>query len=110
MKAQRPRHDQLFMETLTMAKPVYRVFGLNIDSEVPFPDMSGVEGVADVVIRHGKVPAEIPDAKIKGVRIRPDPARFCCASMALPNTMFLMAGTSSSIGNRPHQTKKCCSF
>jgi len=61
---------------LLTVKPVYHAFGLNIHSEVPFLDMPRVEGVPDVLVQYGKVPSEIPNAKIKGVRYQAGPGAF----------------------------------
>jgi len=55
---------------------VYHAFGLNIDSEIPFLDMPRMEGAPDVVVNCGKVPSEIPNAKIKGVRYQAGPGAF----------------------------------
>jgi len=57
-------------------KSVYHAFGLNIDSEIPFLDMPLMEGIPDVVVNCGKVPGEIPNAKIKGVRYQAGPGAF----------------------------------
>jgi hypothetical protein len=64
------------MKTLSKPKSVYRAFGLNIDSEIPFLDMPQVEGGADVLIRYGRTPDDIPDAKSKGVRYQASPGKF----------------------------------
>lgn len=64
------------METLKTAKPVYRAFGLNIESAIPFLDMPREEGNPDVVIQYGKVPDGVTDAKIKGVRYQAGPGKF----------------------------------
>ena len=70
------RHNNFTMKSLKTKKSVYRAFGLNIDSEIPFLDMPRVEGHPDVVVQHGKVPSEIPNAKIKGVRYQAGPGAF----------------------------------
>jgi hypothetical protein len=57
-------------------KLVYHAFGLNIHSEIPFPDMPRMERYPDVVIQNGKVPREIPNAKMKGVRYQAGPGAF----------------------------------
>jgi len=58
------------------ANYLYHIFGLNIESAVPFLDMPQGEGNPDVVIQYGKVPDEIPDAKIKGVSYQAGPGEF----------------------------------
>jgi len=64
------------MEALSNTASVYRAFGLNIDSEIAFLDMPHLEGTADVVIRYGRTPGEISDAKSKGVRYQAGPGKF----------------------------------
>ena len=54
----------------------YHIFGLKIESVIAFLDMPQGEGNPDVVIRYGKVPDEILDAKIKGVRYQAGPGKF----------------------------------
>jgi len=71
------RHNKFTMKSLKTKKSVYRAFGLNIDSEIPFLDMPRVEGHPDVVVQHGKVPSEIPKRRLKEFGIRPGPEHFC---------------------------------
>ena len=55
---------------------LYHIFGLNIESTIPFLDIPQGEGPPDVVIRYGNVPAAILDAKIKGVRYQAGEGEF----------------------------------
>ncbi len=58
------------------ANYLYHIFGLNIESAIPFLDMPQTEGNPDVSIQYGKVPDAIIDAKIKGVRYQAGPGEF----------------------------------
>lgn len=64
------------MNPLSKTRYLYHVFGLNIESSIPFLDMPEVEGNPDVTVRYGKVPDTLPDAKIKGVRYQAGPGGF----------------------------------
>jgi len=55
---------------------MYHIFGLGIKSSIPFLDMPKREGKADVIVRYGKVPDAIPDAKIIGVCYQDGPAQI----------------------------------
>lgn len=55
---------------------VYRAFGLNILSDIPFLDTTPVRGTPDVVIAYGDLPDDIPNARIKGVRYEAGPGAF----------------------------------
>ena len=64
------------MKTLNKTNGVYHAFGLNIDSELLFPDMPKISGTTDVVIQYGPVPEAIPDASLVGVRYQAAPRAF----------------------------------
>lgn len=64
------------MTTLKKTNGVYYAFGLNIRSEIPFPDMPPMKAAADVVIQYGTAPKEIHDATIIGVRYQACPSEF----------------------------------
>jgi hypothetical protein len=64
------------MRSLSEAKHLYHVFGLNIESAIPFLDIPRVEGNPDVTVRYGKVPDSIRDPRIKGVRYQAGPGEF----------------------------------
>ncbi|MCP4577977.1 MAG: hypothetical protein GY846_17010 [Deltaproteobacteria bacterium] len=54
----------------------YRVFGLNIESVIPFLDIPQEMGEPDVRVSYGRVPDEINNATVKGVRFQAGPDEF----------------------------------
>ena len=83
-----------------MAKSVYQAFGLNMESEVPFLDMPTVPGPADIVIRYGSVPDEIPGAKSKGVRYQASPGEFLLQVDGIAR-YYVTQGTAIQIERAP---------
>jgi len=60
----------------SIKEPVYKVFGLNISSELAFLDMPKKTGTADVVVRCGRTPDSLSAPKLKGVRYEVGPGEF----------------------------------
>ena len=55
---------------------LYHIFGLNIESGIPFLDMPQTEGSPDVTIAYGKTPDSLSDPKVSGVRYQAGPGEF----------------------------------
>jgi hypothetical protein len=56
--------------------PIYRAFGMNIDSGIDLPELRVAEGVPDVRVVYGKTPQEIPGALARRRRYQAAPDRF----------------------------------
>ena len=54
----------------------YSLYGLRVDSFLPCPGLAPGDGAAEVEIRRGEVPDEIPDVKKRGVLYQAAPGRF----------------------------------
>lgn len=64
------------MTVSTSPSSVYRAFGLNFASEIPFLDMKTTTAAPDVTIAFGQIPKGIPNARAKGVRYQAAPGEF----------------------------------
>jgi len=54
----------------------YHVFGLTMESAIPFFHMAETEGTPDCFVRVGETPTALPDARAKGVRFQAGPGEF----------------------------------
>lgn len=55
---------------------IYSLFGLRVSSELPLPEVAPGEGAAEVAIRLGKVPDELPDATKRTAQFEVAPGRL----------------------------------
>jgi hypothetical protein len=64
------------MKKLADERFFYHIFGMNIESCLPFLNIPERKGIPDITIKYGIIPDEIIDAKIKGVRYQAGPGEF----------------------------------
>lgn len=55
---------------------LYRVFGLNLHSELPLAGLAAASGPADVFVRIGTVPRHLPDPRGRGVLFEASPGSY----------------------------------
>ncbi len=77
----------------------YHVFGLNIESAIPFLDIPETEGAADVTIDYGTVPDDLPGATIKGVRYQAGGGEFL---LRVDNVARYYVANGATIIVEPH--------
>ena len=61
---------------MTLKTHQYFIFGMTIDSAIPFLNMAESHGTPDVTIKVGIAPHEITDARIKNIRYHAGPDEF----------------------------------
>jgi len=78
----------------------YHIFGMTIDSSLPFLDMPESDGPPDVTIKYGTVPHGITDAKIKGFRYQAGPEELLLKIDDVAS-FYVAKGTEITIERHP---------